>query len=219
MRGLLRSKLSLITAAACVCLTVAACGNSSSSGSTQAASGSSPGTGTTGNGASAPSAPTISINSFNNSFTALNVLQPLGRSGKGKVAAILPDTTSSTRYVEFDQPMLKQALIAAGVPSSDIIIQNAQGSDSTFLADSKSDVTNGAGVILSDPNDSGTGAAVEKYANSQGVPVIDYDRLTLGRGITTPSRQSRRIRRHLPSRPRLDMVAPRRHYAQTSNSS
>ena len=51
-------------------------------------------------------------------FTALNVLESLGKSGKGKVAAILPDTTSSTRYVEFDQPMLKKALLAAGVPAS-----------------------------------------------------------------------------------------------------
>jgi D-xylose transport system substrate-binding protein len=108
------------------------------------------------------------------------VLKPLGASGKGKVAAILPDTTSSTRYVEFDQPDLKKALEAAGVPSSDIIIQNAGGSDSTFYTDAQSDITNGASVILSDPEDSGTGAKVESYAAAHGVKVIDYDRLTLG---------------------------------------
>jgi D-xylose transport system substrate-binding protein len=107
-------------------------------------------------------------------------LKSLGASGKGKVAAILPDTTSSTRYVEFDQPDLKKALLAAGVPSSDIIIQNAQKSDSTFLTDAQTDITNGATVILSDPEDSGTGAQVEKYAAAHGVKVIDYDRLTLG---------------------------------------
>ncbi len=107
-------------------------------------------------------------------------LKSLGASGKGKVAAILPDTTSSTRYVEFDQPDLKKALEAAGVPASDIIIQNAQKSDSTFLTDAQTDITNGATVILSDPEDSGTGAQVEKYAAAHGVKVIDYDRLTLG---------------------------------------
>jgi D-xylose transport system substrate-binding protein len=189
---LLRSKLVLVAAAICACLAIAACGSSSSksssasggsagsSGSASAsASGSSSGSGTSTSGGSGGS-PSISVNSFNNTFTALNALESLGKSGKGKIAAILPDTTSSTRYVEFDAPMLKKAMLAAGVPASDIIIQNAQGSDSTFLADAKSDITNGASVILSDPEDSGTGAAVEKYANSQGVPVIDYDRLTLG---------------------------------------
>ena len=33
---------------------------------------------------------------------------------KGKVAAILPDTVSSTRYVEFDQPDITKALQTAG---------------------------------------------------------------------------------------------------------
>jgi D-xylose transport system substrate-binding protein len=107
-------------------------------------------------------------------------LKSLGASGKGKVAAILPDTTSSTRYVEFDQPDIRKALLAAGVPASDIIIQNAQKSDSTFLTDAESDITNGASIILSDPEDSGTGTAVEKYAAAHGAKVIDYDRLTLG---------------------------------------
>jgi D-xylose transport system substrate-binding protein len=107
-------------------------------------------------------------------------LKSLGASGKGKVAAILPDTTSSTRYVEFDQPDIRKALLAAGVPASDIIIQNAQKSDQTFLTDAQTDITNGASVILSDPEDSGTGAQVEKYAAAHGAKVIDYDRLTLG---------------------------------------
>ena len=78
-------------------------------------------------------------------------LEVARRRGKGKVAAILPDTTSSTRYVEFDQPDLRKALEAAGVPSSDIIIQNAQKSDPTFLTDAQTDITNGATVLLSRP--------------------------------------------------------------------
>jgi D-xylose transport system substrate-binding protein len=107
-------------------------------------------------------------------------LKALAAAGKGKVAAILPDTTSSTRYVEFDEPDLKQAMAAAGLPSSDIIVQNALGSDSTFLTDAQSDITNGASVLLIDPPDSGVGSQVEAYAKSHGVAVIDYDRLTLG---------------------------------------
>jgi len=107
-------------------------------------------------------------------------LKPLAAAGKGKVAAILPDTTSSTRYVEFDQPDIKKALAAAGVASSDIIVQNAGGSDSTMLTDAQSDITNGATVLLIDPIDSGVGTSIENYAKAHGVAVIDYDRLTLG---------------------------------------
>jgi D-xylose transport system substrate-binding protein len=76
--------------------------------------------------------------------------------------------------------MLKQAAAAAGLPSSDMIVQNAQGSDSTFVTDAQSDITNGAGVLLIDPEDSGTGVTVQRYAKSHGVAVVDYDRLTLG---------------------------------------
>jgi D-xylose transport system substrate-binding protein len=107
-------------------------------------------------------------------------LKALAAAGKGKVAAILPDTTSSTRYVEFDAPDLKKAAAAAGLSSSDVIVQNALGSDSTFVTDAESDVTNGATVLLIDPEDSGTGVTVQRYAKAHGVAVVDYDRLTLG---------------------------------------
>jgi D-xylose transport system substrate-binding protein len=107
-------------------------------------------------------------------------LKPLAAAGKGKVAAILPDTTSSTRYVEFDQPDLNKALTAAGLSTSDIIVQNALGSDSTQFSDAQSDITKGATVLMVDPLDSGVGARIESYAKSHGVAVIDYDRLTLG---------------------------------------
>ncbi len=143
-------------------------------------SSSKPSTSSGSSGSSSSAVPTVAASSFTNDFSAMSALKSLGASGKGKVAAILPDTTSSTRYVEFDQPDIKKALLAAGVPASDIIIQNAQKSDSTFLTDAQTDITNGASIILSDPEDSGTGASVEKYANAHGAKVIDYDRLTLG---------------------------------------
>ena len=41
-------------------------------------------------------------------------------------------------------------------------------------------ITEGASVLLVDPLDSGSGAAIEANAEPQGVKVIDYDRLTLG---------------------------------------
>jgi D-xylose transport system substrate-binding protein len=130
--------------------------------------------------AAGASTPSISVSSFNNSFSAMKTLKPLAAEGKGKVAAILPDTVSSTRYVEFDAPDIQKALIAGGLSTSDFTIQNALGSDATQLTDAETAITNGATVLMVDPLDSGVGTSIESYAKSHGVAVIDYDRLTLG---------------------------------------
>jgi D-xylose transport system substrate-binding protein len=128
--------------------------------------------------ASGPS--NISTSSFNNSFSAMSEFKSLAAAGHGKIAALLPDTVSSTRYVEFDQPDITKALEKAGVSSSDFVVQNALGSDATQLTDAQTDISNGATVLLVDPLDSGVGTQIESYAKSRGVRVIDYDRLTLG---------------------------------------
>jgi D-xylose transport system substrate-binding protein len=124
----------------------------------------------------------LSATSFTSDYAAaMGKLKSLAAAGKGKVAAILPDTVSSTRYVEFDAPDITKAFQAAGLTSSDYIpVQNALGSDATQLTDAQTDITNGATVLLVDPLDSGVGAEIESYAKSHGVDVIDYDRLTLG---------------------------------------
>ncbi|HEY7967685.1 MAG TPA: substrate-binding domain-containing protein [Solirubrobacteraceae bacterium] len=121
---------------------------------------------------------------FTTSFSAMKALVPLAKKGKGKVAVILPDTVSSTRWTEFDAPYLKKALLAAGLSAGQIIIQNAQGSDATFITDAQADITAGAKVILTTPVDAATGDQVEKLDGAAGVKTIDYDRLTLG-GATT----------------------------------
>jgi D-xylose transport system substrate-binding protein len=110
----------------------------------------------------------------------MSTIKPLAAKGKGSVAVILPDTTSSTRYVEFDEPYIKKSMQLAGLSSSQIIVQNAQGSDATEYSDAQADITKGASVLVVDGLDSGVGAKIENYAKSHGVPVIDYDRLTLG---------------------------------------
>src|SRR5215210_3240437 len=93
-----------------------------------------------------------------------------------KVAVLLPDTKSSVRWESFDRPLLQQAFKAAGVP---VTIQNAQGDKSTQQQQAEQAITNGAKVILLTNLDSGSGAAIAGNAKSQGVKVIDYDRLTL----------------------------------------
>jgi D-xylose transport system substrate-binding protein len=107
-------------------------------------------------------------------------LKSIAAAGKGNVTVILPDTVSSTRYVEFDAPYLKEAFSTAGLSSSDLTVENALGSDATQFSDAQSAITKGASVLVVDPLDSGVGAHIESYAKSHGVAVIDYDRLTLG---------------------------------------
>jgi len=122
----------------------------------------------------------LSYKDFSLTYAAMKDIKPLAGKGTGSVAVILPDTTSSTRYTEFDAPMLTKALTDAGLKSSQIIIQNAQASDATFITDVQADITAGAKVIGIDPEDSATGVKAEQLASAAGVKTIDYDRLTLG---------------------------------------
>jgi D-xylose transport system substrate-binding protein len=93
-----------------------------------------------------------------------------------KVGVLLPDTKSSVRWESFDRPLLEAAFKAAGVP---VTIDNAQGDKSTQQQQAEQQITNGAKVLLLVNLDSGSGAAIEANAQSRGVKVIDYDRLTL----------------------------------------
>jgi D-xylose transport system substrate-binding protein len=145
-----------------------------------AACSSSPSSGGSGGKLKPSQIPQLTASSFGLSFSAMNELKILASHGSGNVAAILPDTVSSTRYVEFDAPYLKKALADAGLKPSQFVVQNAEGSDATEYSDAQADITKGAKVLIMDPLDSGVGAKIESYATSHGVPVIDYDRLTLG---------------------------------------
>src|SRR5256714_11611094 len=95
---------------------VAACGNSTATSTTSA---------------TVPAG--LSVTSFDASFSVMAQLKGLTSAGNGLVGVILPDTTSSTRYVNFDAPYLKKAFDAAGYSSSQYKIDNAQGNDATEL--------------------------------------------------------------------------------------
>jgi len=120
----------------------------------------------------------LSVDSFDISFSAMSQLTSLVNSGSGMVGVILPDTTSSTRYVSFDAPYLKQALQAAGYSSSDFKIDNAQGSDATELSLAQADITAGAKVLVMDPIDATVGQQIQAAAAAAGVTLISYDRAT-----------------------------------------
>jgi D-xylose transport system substrate-binding protein len=135
------------------------------------------GSGAFAQGAAAPS---LSASSFTSDFSAMAQLKTLASQGKGKIGILLPETATSARYTSFDAPYLQKALEAAGLTADQFIITNAQGSEATELTEAQSDISQGATVLLMDPISSGVGAAIETYAKSHGVPVIDYDRLALG---------------------------------------
>ena len=98
---------------------------------------------------------------------------------KGKIAVLLPDSQSSSRWENDDRKFFTAAFQAAGLGTSDYSIVNAGGSASTQQTQADAAITNGATVILLVNLDSGSGATIEANAASKGVKTIDYDRLTL----------------------------------------
>src|SRR3954468_2812910 len=100
---------------------------------------------------------------------------------KAKGGVILPDTASSARWENADRPLLGEAFKAAGVESD---IQNANGDKAKFATIADQMLNEGANVLLIVNLDSPSAAAVIAKAKQQGVPVIDYDRLTLGGGAS-----------------------------------
>ncbi len=128
--------------------------------------------------ASAAAVPNVSISSFDATFGTMAQFKPLTAAGKGLVGVILPDTTSSARYVDFDAPFLKAAFDAAGYSSSDYKIDNAQGSDATELSLAQADITAGAKVLVMDPLDATVGKQIQTLAAQNGVKLISYDRAT-----------------------------------------
>ena len=157
--------------AAVVSLAAAACGSSGSSGSSAAS-----GSNTIPKG--------LSISSFTVDLAStMSKLKPLAQfATKGanslQVGVILPDTTSSVRWVDFDQPYLNDAFADAGYTQAQYRIDNAQGSDATELNDATADINLGAKVLIMCPLDGPTGVAIAKLAESKGVTLISYDRAT-----------------------------------------
>ena len=94
----------------------------------------------------------------------------------GRVGVILPDT-ASPRWEAADRTFLAAAFKAAGV---DYDIQNAAGDRDRFRALADAMIAAGSQVLVIVSLDAGTGAAVIKKAASAGIPVIDYDRPTVG---------------------------------------
>jgi D-xylose transport system substrate-binding protein len=165
----------VLCVAAASALILAACGSSKNNNAAAPTTVAPGGTATT----AAPTA-AITATSFTADFSAMAQLKSVASAGHGLIGVLLPDTTTSTRYVAYDAPYLAKAFQDAGLTASDFKIDNAQGSAATMQTQAEADITAGASVLLVDALDSGSGAAIEQNAASKGVKVIDYDRLTKG---------------------------------------
>jgi D-xylose transport system substrate-binding protein len=158
--GKLRS-LTLLASLGAIAIVAAACGNSTANTS-----------------ASATVPAGLSVTSFDQSFSVMAQLKGLHDAGSGLVGVVLPDTTSSTRYVNFDAPYLKQAFDAAGYKSNEYKIENAGGDPAQELNLATADITAGAKVLVFDPLNSNVGGQIQQLAQSKGVKTISYDRAT-----------------------------------------
>lgn len=137
-------------------LLVAACGGSGGGGSSSSAAPAPDSSSAAPESSSAAPAPTVA-----------------------KVGVILPDAASSARWETADRPFLEQAFQAAGVEYD---IQNANGDKAKFATIADQMLASGINVLMLVNLDSPSAAAVIAKADAQGVPTIDYDRLTLGGG-------------------------------------
>ena len=103
--------------------------------------------------------------------------RPTASKASIKACALLPDTTTSTRYTLFDAPYLKAAFKKANVPAQ---VLNALGDSQKQKSQAQQCLARGAKVILLDQLNAASGNAITNLAVQQHAKVIDYDRLVVG---------------------------------------
>ncbi|MFC0430383.1 substrate-binding domain-containing protein [Kutzneria buriramensis] len=93
------------------------------------------------------------------------------------MGVILPDKTTSARWEDSDKPLLTSQLSFAGI---DPIVENAQGDEKRFASLADQMIAQHVNVLMITPLSTDGGAVVEKKAAAAHIPVIDYDRISLG---------------------------------------
>jgi D-xylose transport system substrate-binding protein len=100
-----------------------------------------------------------------------------GGGGGPKVALLLPET-QTTRYESHDHPEF-DAAVKAACPDCEMIYSNANQDAAAQQSQMEAALTDGADVVVLDPVDSASAAAMVTLAKQQDVPVVSYDRLIL----------------------------------------
>jgi D-xylose transport system substrate-binding protein len=95
----------------------------------------------------------------------------------GSVCVLLPDTTTSVRWQQFDAPAFKKAFKKAGVPAT---VVNALGQPQKQLSQAEQCISAGSKVGIITDLDKGTSIAIQKKFAAVGGKTIDYDRQIVG---------------------------------------
>lgn len=95
----------------------------------------------------------------------------------GKIALLLPESKTA-RYESQDRPGF-ESKVAELCPDCEIIYSNADQDASKQQSQAEAAITEGAQVMVLDPVDSASAAAVVNRASQSDIPVISYDRLIL----------------------------------------
>lgn len=101
-----------------------------------------------------------------------------GGATSGTVGFLLPET-KTTRYEAFDHPLFEKAL-AELCPDCDLQYANSNQDAAQQQSQAESMLTQGIDVMVLDPVDGAAAEAIVNRAESQGVPVVSYDRLASG---------------------------------------
>jgi D-xylose transport system substrate-binding protein len=98
-----------------------------------------------------------------------------GGGGGPKIALLLPEN-ETPRYESDDKPDFEKA-VEEKCEDCEVIYLNAGGDASKQQSQAESALTQGAEVLVVDPMDSKSAAAIAEKAKAQNVPVVSYDRL------------------------------------------
>jgi len=100
-----------------------------------------------------------------------------GSSGGGgpKIALLLPEN-ETPRYESDDKPDFEKA-VEEKCEECEVLYSNAGGDASKQQSQAEAALTQGAEVLVVDPMDAKSAAAIAEKAQAQNVPVVSYDRL------------------------------------------
>jgi D-xylose transport system substrate-binding protein len=108
---------------------------------------------------------------------AITATGATARPAATQVCVLLPDTTTSVRWQQFDAPAFKNAFKKAGLTAT---IVNALGQPQKQLAQAEQCISDGAKVGIITDLDRGTSISIQKKFTAVGGKTIDYDRQIIG---------------------------------------
>jgi D-xylose transport system substrate-binding protein len=115
------------------------------------------------------------------SSTASTTTTKAPSAAEKKIALLLPESKTA-RYESHDRPLFEQK-VKALCPECQVVYSNADQDAAKQQNQAEAALTNGAKVLVLDPVDSASAAAVVGRARQSKVPVISYDRLILNADV------------------------------------